>query len=383
MADCLLLCRHVSREDEEALQVALVKGRGLLGRLFRPAEQLAKSEPGELVAIAGILQEVLSQENVRVIAIRHSSSSVATTYATWLKSKLEDGYPPVLLDDLLVKADPKLDSACFMKWSGTDPADQLVESFVRQVHEPLVGPQIGHRAVLIVGHMPQLGWLARRLMRNRPLWTRMVDGYLTPLALKNGEIACIGLTGTRKGRAAGHLDWTIAPDDTRAIEDLRDKIKSKMDIAKLLGGFMTLVLGGVVLAPDRLDELSREGDRWAVYVAAVAFLIAIGLYLRTMYAYDALLMPRRFWGEEAPGGDPPRWLVRRPPASASWILYQNMLHIWTFLFTPATVAVVVGLLALAFAALEPGWLEGSVTCGFLIALTLYGFWRRPVLGSQD
>jgi hypothetical protein len=146
---------------------------------------------------------------------------------------------------------------------------------------------------------------------------------------------------------------------------------------------MTLALGGVVLAPGRLDELSRGGDRWAVYVAAVAFLIAIGLYLRTMYAYDSLLMPKRYWGEGVPGGRTPRWLVRRPPSSAAWILYQNMLHVWTFLFTPATVAVAVGLLALGYAALEPGWLEGLITALVLVGCTVYGLWQRPVLGSQD
>jgi hypothetical protein len=75
--------------------------------------------------------------------------------------------------------------------------------------------------------------------------------------------------------------------------------------------------------------------------------------------------------------------VRRPPSSAAWILYQNMLHVWTFLFTPATVAVGVGLVALAYAALEPGWLEGLITSLVLLAFTVYGLRRRPVLGSQD
>ena len=153
---------------------------------------------------------------------------------------------------------------------------------------------------------------------------------MTPLALQNGEVACTALADPRRGRPAGRLQWTVGPDETNAIEDLRDKIKSKMDIAKLLGGFITLVLGGVVLAPGRLDELSRGGDRWAVYVAAVSFLIAIGLYLGTMYAYDTVLMPKRYWGEGAPGGRTPRWLVRRPPSDAAWVLYQNMLHVWTF-----------------------------------------------------
>jgi hypothetical protein len=61
----------------------------------------------------------------------------------------------------------------------------------------------------------------------------------------------------------------------------------------------------------------------------------------------------------------------------------NMVHIWTFLFTPATVVVAVGLLGLAYAALEPGWLEGSLAGLALITFTVYGLWRRPLLGSQD
>jgi hypothetical protein len=144
-----------------------------------------------------------------------------------------------------------------------------------------------------------------------------------PVALELAEVAAIALPSldrTEPNHARkrerelcrGHLEWTVAPDQTRAIEDLREKIRSKMDIAKLLGGFMTLVLGGVVLAPGRLGELSRGGHRWAVYVAAVSFLIAIGLYLRTMYAYDSLLMPTRFWAQSF-GRRQPRWLVRRPP----------------------------------------------------------------------
>jgi hypothetical protein len=35
--------------------------------------------------------------------------------------------------------------------------------------------------------------------------------------------------------------------------------------------------------------------------------------------------------------------------------------VWTFLFTPATVAVAVGMLAVAYTALEPGWFEGLIT----------------------
>jgi len=375
MTDLVLLCRHMSRDDERVLIDAVPNGHAEPDRAAGGAV-----EPTELVAVVEVLGEVLSHENVRVTAIRHAPSAIATCHAAWLKPRLVGLDDP---PDFSMDAENDLHPAHFMNWPGWIPADQLVQRLVNLVNEAPTGSTNPGRAVLVVGHMPQLGWLASRLMGNRSPWTRVMDGYLTPLALKHGEVAGIALTGARHGRPSGHLEWTVAPDETRAIEDLRDKIKSKMDIAKLLGGFMTLVLGGVVLAPGRLDELSRGGDRWAVYVAAIAFLIAIGLYLRTMYAYDTLLMPRRYWGEGAPGRHRPRWLVRRPPSSAAWILYQNMLHVWTFLFTPATVAVAVGLLALAYAALDPGLLEGLIASLVLIAFSVYGLWRRPLLGSQD
>ena len=365
MTDLLLFCRHASRDDHEALRSALTD---------------PSAEPDEFLAVAETLRETLAQEQVQLTTIHHARSPLAANYAKRLKEKLVGGHEP---PGFAIKVDCRLEPAQFMKWRETHAADRLVKKLVDLVKDPRTADRGSDSAALVVGHMPQLRWLAARLMGNRPLWARLTDGYLTPLALKNGEIAAIALTGERNGRPRGHLEWTVAPDDTQAIEDLRNKIKSKMEIAKLLGGFMTLVLGGVVLAPGRLDELSRDGDRWAVYVAAISFLIAIGLYLRTMYAYDSLLMPKRFWGDVTPGSRPPRWLVRRPPSGAAWVLYQNMLHVWTFLFTPATLAVGVGLVVLAYAALDPGWLEGLISLLVLLLLTAYALWRRPVLGSQD
>ena len=231
--------------------------------------------------------------------------------------------------------------------------------------------------------MPQLEWLGARLTGNRSRRDKLADGPLTPLALAHAEVAAIELGGTREGRPCGRLLWTVAPDDSEAIDELRAKIKSKMETAKLLGGLITLALGGIVLDPGRIDELSRGGDRWAVYVAAVSFLVAIGLYLRTMYAYDALLMPRRYWSGGEAGRSRARWLMARPPSSAAWILYQNMLRVWTYLFTPATAAVITGLLALAYAALEPGLLEGAVAASVLAGVAFYAARRGPALGAQD
>jgi hypothetical protein len=56
--------------------------------------------------------------------------------------------------------------------------------------------------------------------------------------------------------------------------------------------------------------------------------------------------------------------------------------VWTFLFTPATVAVAVGMLALAYTALEPGWFEGLITAVVLIGVTVSGLWRRRFLAAK-
>jgi hypothetical protein len=274
-----------------------------------------------------------------------------------------------------MEPDPELDPSRFVDWEQDEDADPLIRGLVRLARAAATDATGKGRAVLVVGHMPQLGWIGSRLTGNRSLRTALSEGYPTPLALRNAEVAAIAIAGDEfKNRLCGRLEWFVTPAETAAIAELREKIKSKMDIAKLLGGFMTLVLG---------DELRGGGDAWAVYVAAVSFLIAIGLYLRTMYAYDTLLMPPRYWEEGGPGRPHPGWLVRRPPSSAAWVLYQNMLYIWTFLFTPATVAVVVGLLALAYAALDPGWAAGVASALFLAAATWFALRHRPVLGSQD
>jgi hypothetical protein len=369
MADLVLLCRHVDRADESALATSAQDARGT-----------EAAEPAELVMVAAVLAETLAHAEVRVAAVRHAPTEVARLHATWLADRLRW---PGEDEHFSLEVDLDLSPSHFNSWSGTDDVDGLVAALTAVLAGEPAASYDRHRAVLVVGHMPQLAWLGARLTRNRSRARALVDGYPTPLALKHGEVAAIELTGSRGGRPAGRLLWTVAPDERQAIADLREKIKSKMETAKLLGGLITLVLGGVVLDPGRVDSLSRGGDRWAVYVATVSFLIAIGLYLRTMYAYDALLMPQRYWEDAGPGARHPAWLMRRPPASAAWLLYQNMLRIWTFLFTPATAAVVVGLLALAYAALEPDLVAGAPAALALVVCAVFAARRGPVLGSQD
>jgi hypothetical protein len=127
-----------------------------------------------------------------------------------------------------------------------------------------------------------------------------------------------------------------------------DKVKSKMESAKLLSAVITLALTallGVLLDANRWERLAQAraslgglpySGQTAVQVGFVLMLAALALYLLTMYAYDGILMPTRFWAER-PGRDQdagdgsssqsqrrrlvPRrassWLPRRPPSSAA------------------------------------------------------------------
>jgi hypothetical protein len=119
----------------------------------------------------------------------------------------------------------------------------------------------------------------------------------------------------------------------------------------------------------------------------VLYLLAAGLYIVTMYNYDSLLMPTRFWGEAAPrSGRRPasrRWLVERPPSSDAWVLYQNMMRIWRNLFTVASALGFAATVLFAFAALRiSGWVAaGSGAAALLLAWWIYR--SRPIIGSED
>lgn len=197
------------------------------------------------------------------------------------------------------------------------------ESAVRLVEAGKKG-----NAILLVGHQPLLGWLAYAFV-----------GEAHPLA--KSEVLCLDLKGLRP---AG-LCWTVSPSDPEAVKDLKEKIRSKMDVAKLLSSF----LGGGLsfLLATMANKAAVEGlggHVWAFAVGSVCLLIALGCFLWTMCSYDTLLMPHRMWGETPRGNSArPEWLVARPPSPVQWILYQNMVRIWQWQFLPATGLMMAGL----------------------------------------
>jgi hypothetical protein len=252
--------------------------------------------------------------------------------------------------------------------------------------------------VLVVGHMPQLSWLGYRLTSGfGGRWWKPWNRAALPLA--PSEIACLAVS-QRLGRWSGHLLWAITPKDDEALKSLYEKVKGKMESAKQLAAVITLVLSGLLAVLldagkwDRLDEVKTGfpapfdySGRGAVQTAFGLLLAAVALYLMTMFAYDRLLMPTRFWAELPPrhgnrsrGGS---WLPRRPPSSSAWVVYRNMMHTWYTLFTGATalVALALAILGAALLRLDRGDLLWAALA--VVALLATRWFFRPVLGSED
>src|SRR6266545_1336088 len=131
-----------------------------------------------------------------------------------------------------------------------------------------VADEDSQQLVLVVGNSPQVEWIAEELLKR-------------PVAIGRGEIVCVGKPRRRRPwapRKRRDLLWTIGPDETSAIDDLREKIHSKMDTAKFLGTFITALVTFVL--GKRFDatrgtagavvELPRiQSGLWVVTIAAL------------------------------------------------------------------------------------------------------------------
>jgi hypothetical protein len=255
--------------------------------------------------------------------------------------------------------------------------DQLASDFLRSARGS------DSNAVLVVGHQPTLSRIADSLLnagRRSPL-------RHAPTPLDRSGIVCVAIAGDHSRRRAW-IAWAISYDDAAAAAAVREKIVRKMDIARSFGGLLTLALTvvlGVLVDGQRVADFGHR--LWQVQVSTVLYLLAAALFVITMYDYDSLLMPARFWGEGAPASGRSaarrRWLVERPPSSDAWVLYQNMMRIWRNLFTVASALAFAATVLFAIAALR---IEGWVAAGSAVAALVVIWWiyrSRPVLGSED
>ncbi len=244
----------------------------------------------------------------------------------------------------------------------------------------------GRSAVLLVGNDPGISWLAADLVGR-------------PVPMKQGEVVCLRLRQLSSWRLVppliqrrrANLLWTISPSDEEAAIQLEAKIKSKMDVAKVLGSVVIAVFTFL------LQEFFQNGHRSAPWLVSLYILASAGaLYFSTLSFYDRLLMPRRFWGQRLPrarllrrlpgNSAQPHWLVSRPPSSAAWVLYQNMVRTWRSLFLPATFLVAAGLILLAADALSSSAQApatragGGGVAGTPETVATWDLWPWPTLG---
>lgn len=238
-------------------------------------------------------------------------------------------------------------------------------------------------APLLVGNDPLIGWVASRLTR-RP----------TPVA--RGELICLVRQPSAGKR--WRLLWTLSEDGEAEAEAVRTKIKSKMNTAAALG---TVIVGLTTFVLQ--NSLPKEPTVWQ-WLACAALAASAGLYFATLFLYDTLQMPPRFWSSRFPSrlrgkGQPEEiWArlrqghpsVARPPTSTARVLQASMVRIWVWIFTPATVLAGAGVSCLALSAaghsgrvsLHP-W---QVLAAIVVLAAVVGTWvawQRPNIGASD
>lgn len=243
-------------------------------------------------------------------------------------------------------------------------------------------------APLLIGNDPLIGWLATKLTR-RP----------TPVA--RGELICLvrERTGRRFTAARWRLLWTLSDDGRPEVDAIQAKIKSKMTTAGALG---TFILGLTAFLLQNLVGRQPSSLQWLALASLAA---SSALYFVSLFLYDSLQMPARFWasGFRRPltrsafdrAGVRLRYgkaSLRRPPTSTARVLQVSMVQVWTFIFTPATWLGGAGVACLALDVArgevvdQPRvgvWQVLVATVVIAIGVTVWSAWQRPDLGASD
>ena len=159
-----------------------------------------------------------------------------------------------------------------------------------------------------------MGWLLRDLIGRS-------KKTLVPALAHSELIACY------RTREPGTYvaSWAVSPTDLKLEEAVQAKVKSKMDTAKVFAAVLAAVISFVANNNSELDGARRSVD----LVGLASLGLATILYLVTMFWYDRLLMPTRFWATETPTRPRSDWSrrlssirrpfvgLRRPPSSSA------------------------------------------------------------------
>jgi len=101
-------------------------------------------------------------------------------------------------------------------------------------------------------------------------------------------------------------------------DELREKIKSKMEVGKFFAGFITFLAGFL------LKDMSTR--HLCAKIGIVCLVASIGFCIAAVFAFDSLLMPRKYWGFGDDEGSEERFADKVQP---------QMVHLWQVLFVPA------------------------------------------------
>ena len=129
------------------------------------------------------------------------------------------------------------------------------------------------------------------------------------------------------------------------LEQLGDKLRGKMEVAKFFAGFISVVFGFLLKESLGISEQSQHTVAViGAYAAIFLFIASLTFSIATVFAYDRLLMPIVFW--------------RIPPTPDA--LRHEMVAAWQWLFVPAVGSLVIGLLAAAVAVTDDFWISFAV-----------------------
>lgn len=340
----ILLMRHAKRKKEESKGSpgrlaqtlnAIVELPGKIGRALegqRGSDVLSEEGREETRSVAKRLKEFAEEwsQPLRLAGVLFAKSPEAIETAAVFREVYTPD-PLENVDELQLLA-PKFASQTTELQKGHEGAftKELFDEIRNQTAKLQDSDQEG-KALLVVGHQPFLSWIAYHLTDKA-------------YSLAHSEILC--LEGTKPG--ASSLLWCLSPSDKATSQKLHEKIRSKMTLANLLSGFITAGTGLLLPMLAEKEKLNALGVQAPLlFVAAGCLLVAVLLYLLTMFSYDALLMPSRFWTETpSRTSHRPPWIVARPPSAEHWILYQNMIRVWQWQFIPATFLTLSGLFLL-------------------------------------
>jgi len=162
-----------------------------------------------------------------------------------------------------------------------------------------------------------------------------------------------------------------------------------MQTSALLAGFTSTVFGVVLTQSDYWTpwvtgwSWPPGAEGWkavAVVAGLVCLALATLLFVVSIYMYDRLAMPRRYWDAVAEEKSPRQdmWRSFRRDRVQHGLVYAYMVWVWRFVFSVAVAMAMLGFFALV---LHRGvWIVAGLFLAAVVASIFYYLRFRPELG---